>query len=264
MVDFVGRTDPNLAGAAVEAKRYYQDEFAPLFRDGKLADFSDLYDGTVARDINPVDFTSGSRGIIDNTIRSGDAAFIGQFKDLLARSEAGGNVNPLADYMVADAISAAATSLRASGGTDAQLGGFIGQLRQYSEALNENFPTRAVELNDFANRVQAAQGNRQQLDRLMKEAQERLKTTIDEVSTGELQSFFQREYGGSDNPLLRDLATASDPMPAFAAVLASNRNDTTSTVTAIMNRAASLDPVQRRAVEKASKRRTCGCSVSGS
>jgi hypothetical protein len=250
MVDFVARTDPRLAEDAIEAKRYYQDEFAPLFRDGKLAGFSDLYDGTVARDINPVDFTSGSRGIIDNTIRSGDAAFIGQFKDLLARSEAGGNVNPLADYMVADAISAAATSLRASGGTDAQLGGFIGQLRQYGEALNENFPARAAELNDFANRVQAAQGNRQQLERLMKDAQERLKTTIDEVSTGELRSFFQREYGGSANPVLRDLATASDPMPAFAAVLASNRNDTISTVTALMNRAASLDPVQRSAVEK--------------
>jgi hypothetical protein len=251
MVDFVGRNNPELADAAVEAKRYYREEYSPLFRDGRLREFSELYDGTIGRsaDIGRTDYRSGSRGIVDTTIRGGDAALIGQFRDLLARSEGGGNVNPLADYMVADAISSAAASLRASGGTDAQLGGFVGQLRQYSEALNENFPARAAELNDFANRVQAAQGNRQQLERLMNEAQERLKTTVDEVRNGELRSFFRREYGGSNDPVLRDLATASDPMPAFAAVLASNRNDTTATVTALMDRAASLDPLQRRAVE---------------
>jgi hypothetical protein len=251
MVDFVARTDPNLADAAVEAKRYYEEEFAPLFRDGRLQDYADLYDGTIGRseNIGRVDYTSGSRGIIDSTLRSGDSALIGQFRDLLARPEAGGDVNPLANYMVADAISSAANSLRASGGTDAQLGGFVGQLRQYSEALNENFPSRARELNDFAARVEAAQGNRVELERLMTEAQERLQTTVNEVKSGELRSFFRREYGNSADPILRDLATASDPMPAFAAVLASNRNDTTATVTALMDRAAALDPVQRIAVE---------------
>jgi hypothetical protein len=250
MVDFVGRNNPELADAAVEAKRYYREEFAPFFRDGRLREYAELYDGTIGRadDIGRVDYASGSRGIIDTTMRGGDAALVGQFRDLLARSEAGGNVTPLADYMVADAISAAAASLRASGGTEAQLGGFVGQLRQYSEALNQNFPERAAELNTFIRRVEDAQGNREQLQRIMTEAQDRLKATVDEVRTGELRSFFRREYGQSDNPILRDLATASDPQAAFARVLTSNANDTTATVTALMDRANALPPEQRMAV----------------
>lgn len=250
MVDFVGRTDAQLADAAVEAKRYYREEFAPLFRDGRLREYAELYDSTIGRaaDIGRVDYVSGSRAIVDNTVRSGDAALVGQFRDLLARSEAGGRVNPLADYMVADAISAASASLRASGGTDAQLSGFVSQLRQYSEALNENFPNRAAELNAFIGRVEAAQGNRENLERVMAEAQQRLQATVEEVRTGELRSFFRREYGSSTNPILRELATASDPQAAFGAVLASNRNDTTATVAALMDRANALPPEQRQAV----------------
>lgn len=250
MVDFVGRNNPELADAAVEAKRYYREEFAPFFRDGRLREYAELFDSTIGRadDIGRVDYASGSRGIIDTTMRSGDAALVGQFRDLLARSEAGGNVNPLAEYMVADAISAAAASLRASGGTEAQLGGFVGQLRQYSDALNQNFPERAAELNGFIRRVEDAQGNREQLQRIMTEAQDRLKATVDEVRNGELRSFFRREYGQSDNPILRDLATASDPQAAFARVLTSNANDTTATVTALMDRANALPPEQRMAV----------------
>ena len=248
MVDFVARTDSNLADAAVEAKRYYEEEFAPMFRDGKLADFSDLYDGTVARDINAVDFRGGSRDIIDNTIRSGNAAFIGQFRDLLARSEAGADPSPLASYMVADTISKAADALRTSGGTDAQLGGFIGQLRQYGEALNELFPAQAAELNDFIRQIDAAQGDRARLQRVMDVAQETVEDTLDDVRNGELSAFFRRETGPRDNPLLRNLATASDPQAAFRSVILSNLNDTTATVQALVDRASSLPPEQRQVV----------------
>lgn len=249
MVNFVARTDPRLAEAATEAKRYYTDEFAPLFRDGKLAEFSELYDATQARGIRPVDFTSGGRGIVDDTIRSGDEAQISQFRDLLSRSEAGGDPSPLASYMIADTISNAADSLRASGGTDAQLGGFIGQLRQYSESLNELFPARAEELNSFIRQVEGAQGNRQQLQRVMDEAQDTMQRTIQEVQTGELSSFFRREFGNTDNPILRSLATASDPQAAFRSVLLSNRNDTTATVRALMDRANTLPPAEQMAVK---------------
>lgn len=248
MVDFVARTDPNLADAAVEAKRYYADEFAPLFRDGRLAEFSELYDSTVARDIRPVDFASGSRNIVDSTIRSGDEAQIGQFRDLLSRSEAGADPSPLASYMVADTISNAADALRSSGGTDAQLGGFIGQIRQYSESLNELFPAQAVELNDFIRRVEAAQGNRVELQRVMDEAQTTLRQTVDDVQNGELSAFFRRDFGNTTDPLLKNLATASDPQAAFRSVLLSNRNDTTAVVRTLMDRANALPDAERRVV----------------
>lgn len=248
MVDFVARTDPNLADAAVEAKRYYADEFAPLFRDGRLAEFSELYDSTVARDIRPVDFTSGSRNIVDSTIRSGDEAQIGQFRDLLSRSEAGGDPSPLASYMVADTISNAADALRTSGGTEAQLGGFIGQIRQYSESLNELFPAQAVELNDFIRRVEATQGNRVELQRVMDEAQTTLRQTMDDVQNGELSAFFRRDFGDVDNPLLKNLATASDPQAAFRSVLLSNKNDTTAVVRALVDRANALPDAERGVV----------------
>jgi hypothetical protein len=248
MVDFVGRNDPNLAAAAREAKNFYTDEFAPLFREGRLREFSELYENTRTRGIRETDFVSGSRQIVDNTITSGDEALIRQFRDLLARPEAGGDPNPIASYMIADTISRAADSLRMSGGADANLTGFSSQLRQYSEALNELFGPRADELNRFITQVEAAQGNRQQLQRVLNAAQDNLRDVLNDVRTGELSAFFRRELQGSSDPLLRDLATASDPQAAFARVLASNRSDTTATVAALVERANSLPPAQRQVV----------------
>jgi len=250
MVDYVRRTDPQLADTAEEAKRFYQDEFAPLFRDGRLQDYANLYDSTIGRTENMgrVNFTSGSRNIVDQTMQSGDAAQIGQFVDALNRTEAGGDPSPVAEYMVADSISSAADGLRASSGRDAQIGSFVNRLRQYSEALRERFPDRATELDTFATRVQGLQGDREALQRTLDEAQDNLSTTVQRVRQGELKSFFRRNYGQVEDEALRDLATASDPEAAFKRVILNKGNDATATMQAIMDRVSDSPAESQKAI----------------
>lgn len=249
-VEYVADSNPELAEAARAAHNYYKEQFAPLFRDGRLAEYSELYDSTIGRGeaFRVTDYRSGRRSIVDGAIQGGDAALVQQFKDLLERPEAGASSGRLADYIVADTISDAATALRSSSGTDMNIGAYIGRLRQYSEVLNDVFPERANALNEFVLRVEQAQGDRKQLQALMEEARANVTATKQEVATGELQSFFRREFAQDADPLLRDLATASDPQAAFRSVLLSNRNDTTATVQALMDRAAGLPAAERQAV----------------
>lgn len=251
MVDFVRRSDPQLADAADEAKRYYQQEFAPLFRDGPLQRYSELYESTVGRDpnIGRVNFGSGSRRLVDETMAAGDPDEIGQFRTLLSRTEAGADPSPLAEYMVADSIASAADSLRASSGTDVQIGSFVNKLRQYSEALRQNFPERAAELDTFAERVQGLQGNRDALQRTLDEAKAGLTETLDRVRNGELKSFFRREFGEVENPALRDLATASDPQAAFRSLIVNRNNNTTAAMRQIADRIDNAPPESRRAIQ---------------
>jgi hypothetical protein len=71
---------------------------------------------------------------------------------------------------------------------------------------------------------------------------------MDDVQNGELSAFFRRDFGDVDNPLLKNLATASDPQAAFRSVLLSNRNDTTAVVRALVDRANALPDAERGVV----------------
>lgn len=249
MVDYVGRTDPQLADAATEAKRYYREEFAPLFRDGPLKRYSELYESTVGRNenIGQVDFASGSRRLADQTVAAADPDEIGQFVNLLRRSEAGGDPDPIAQYMVADSISSAADTLRASGGTDFQIGAYVGKLRQYSAALRENFPERAAELDTFAREVEGLQGNRTALQSKLDEAKASFEEIVENVRNGELKSFFRRNYQNSNDPVLKNLATASDPQEAFKKLFRGG-TDTSAKVTAVMDRIADAPADSQRVI----------------
>lgn len=267
MVNHVARSgDEDVADAAIEALDFYKETYAPLFRDGRLADYSRLYDTTVGRTaaedtiatadgvlpprFRETDYNTGTRTLVNDTMRSGDPASIDQFKRLLSMSEAGADPSPLSSYIIADSISGAYDMLRASGGTEAQLGGFIGSLRQYSEALNEVFPDRAAELNTFIRRVEAAQGNREQLEAVMKEAKDNVTQTMQDLQQSELRFFFRREFGESADPLLRDFATTSNPQQSFRTLMLSEAPDRLAAMDAIMSRIQAVpDEAQRKVLQ---------------
>ena len=256
MLDNVIKTgDDELAEAATTAMQFYQNTYAPLFREGKLADYADLYESTIGRTakgaprrIGEVDYQTGTRSLMENTMTEGSPAQIDQFKQLLSMPEAGGSPSPLAEYMVADTISQAYDSLRASGGTDAQLGGYVSTLRQYSEALNEVFPDRAAELNTFIRSIEEAQGNRGLLEQRMKDAQVNAQETLQQVQNGELRFFFRQEFGEVDNPLLRDLATTSNPQQSFREIILSNGTDRLAAMEAIMQRINTINDPERQKI----------------
>ena len=266
MVNFVAENgDEQTAQAARDALGFYKETYAPLFRDGRLSDYSKLYDTTVGRtgsisqeaqDIVSVqrfketDYSTGTRDLVNETMRSGDPASVAQFKRLLSMNEAGADPNPLASYMVADSVSKAHDVLRSSGGTDAQLGGFVNTLRQYSEALNANFPEKAAELNGFIRSIEAATGNREQLKAVMEQANATMTATLQDVQQSELRFFFRREFGAVDDPILKDLATTSNPQASFRSLILSEQPDRIAALEAIMGRVKAIpDPDQQKVVQ---------------
>ena len=256
MVNNVAKTgDADVAMAAQDALEFYSETYAPLFRDGKLADYADLHSKTIGRTaegsslpINEVDYRTGTRSLITETMEEGSPAQIGQFKRLLSMSEAGSDPEPLAEYIVADTISKAYDSLRASSGTDAQLGGFVSTMRQYSEALNEVFPERALELNSFIRNVENARGNRELLLERMKDAKAQVQSTLEDVQKSELRFFFSREFSNVDNPALKTLANTSNPQQSFRSLMLSNESDRLSAMDAIMQRVKQINDPERQKV----------------
>ena len=259
MVDYVAKTgDPEVAADAIAAKEFYSKTFAPLFREGRLQEFSKIYDETVGRSSNQAleegaprigepTYRTATRSLVDSSMTSGDPATLQQFKRLLQTAEGGGNSAPLADYIVADTIANAGTTLRASSGTDAQLGGFSSTLRQYSEALNTTFPERAAELNELIRKVEGAQGNREQLEAIMVEAKAQVQNTLQDVQTGELRFFFRKEFAASSDPLLKNLATTSNPQQSFRTLMQSNATDRVAAMQAIKDRIDTVaDPLQKK------------------
>ena len=79
MVNNVAKTgDADVAMAAQDALEFYSETYAPLFRDGKLADYADLHSKTVGRTaegsslpINEVDYRTGTRSLITETMEEG-------------------------------------------------------------------------------------------------------------------------------------------------------------------------------------------------
>tara|TARA_B110000902_G_scaffold190001_1_gene215112 strand:+ start:3206 stop:6679 length:3474 start_codon:yes stop_codon:yes gene_type:complete len=256
MLNYVIRSgDADVADAAKAANDFYRGTYAPLFRDGTLQDYAELHSRTIGRTpegskprIGEVSYRSETRNMLDSTIREGSPAQIDQFKRLLSMSEAGANPEPIAEYMVADTIAQAYDSLRTSGGTDAQLGGYIGQLRQYSEALNEVFPERASELNSFIRGIEDARGNRDLLQQRMEDAQANVQETLQRVQNGELKNFFTMELGDVDNPLLKDLATTSNPQASFRKLMLANDASSLGVMERIMQRVGQINDPERQKV----------------
>lgn len=256
MLDYVIRSgDTDVADAATAANDFYRGTYAPLFRDGRLQDYAELHSRTIGRTpvgstprIGDVSYRTETRNMLDSTMREGSPAQIDQFKRLLSMSEAGANPEPLAEYMVADTIAQAYDSLRASGGMDAQLGGYIGQLRQYSEALNEVFPERASELNSFIRGIEDARGNRDILQQRMEDAKANVQETLQRVQNGELRFFLRQAFGDIDNPLLRNMATTSNPQQSFRSLMLSNETDRLAAMEAITQRVSQINDPERQKV----------------
>lgn len=247
MVDFVAKSDPNLAEAAVEAKRYYQEEFAPFWRDGKLEEFATLREATT---LKPTSYQAGATTLVEGTIAEGNAANIGQFKRLLERPEAGANSGALADYMVYDAIGNMASSIRSAGNlTEVPIDQLTSNLKQYSDALNTVFPEKAAELTNFVRRVEAAQGDLTALKTIMEEAQTSVTQVKEAVQASELTAFFRGIPDSKvTDPLMRDMSTTNNPFAAFESIF-KNQKDGFDIVDGLMARIKTAPPEQRAVLE---------------
>lgn len=241
MVDFVRRSNPELADAVVEAKRFYSEEYAPFFKDGKLREFADIHDANFRGDtlMNTVDYGDGVERLIETTLSQPQRKSIEQIKNLLERPEAGGNSEAIVDYMISDVMSRNWSSLRASGGADAQVDTLVQGLRDYSRVLRNSFGDKAREMDQFADNLQSLRGRREALAIEADRAEQAFRDTKNSVMNQELSSFLT-DMGTETNPILRELSTTSNPLAAFRRVLSSNAPENIDVVRRLIDRSDNL------------------------
>ena len=252
MLEYAGARSPGLESAAREASEFYSQTFAPLFRDGPLADFANIYESTIRRDgIGRVSFDRQTRDLLEETLGGRpDVSEIAQLKRLLDRPELAGDSGLIPNFFMAEAALGASRTLRESAGTATDLSTYRESLINISEAIRDNFSMQARELDDFYLQVERVKNNRVALEEVVEQSQQRLKQIVDEVSQSELRAFFATNYASSSDPVLARFATISDPAPAFNSLFTQSRAETTQRLTAIMNRIDAAPPEQRQVLYK--------------
>lgn len=210
LLDWVAKnSDPEVAQAAKEAKKYYVKTYAKYWKDGSLGDVATLYDGTVGRtsagmreqygmEIQPVNF---EQGVIDTTTAVlGDTqrAKANQLVELLGTEATSVTPTSVTDYIISDALTKIATTVRASGIESVNTGEIAQSLAPYASILQKNYPEEYARLNGFLAKLNEAQGNVQVKRELLSTAEEAAKDMEEELYTGVLNGFLKNN--GVVNP----------------------------------------------------------------
>ena len=220
MVSFVENSDPALADAAREAKSFYKDKFAPIFGgEGVMADYADLYQRTVGR-TDATDLTAGAQGrefdaagyeqgaerIAKTTLGGG---MVGDARQMMQALEVASDPNAMADYMVLDVLDKYASDIRINGLDSAKLTGMSSDLQQYASQLNELFPEKANQITGFVSQIEQAARSRGNLDGIIGNLEDTVKSARDDIAQTELMGFLRTELGNED------FLPTSNPQVAF-------------------------------------------------
>jgi len=238
MVDHVRLSDPDLAEAAVEAKRYFAEEFSPVWGGtNRMSEYANIWEDTVGRTSNrdltrtvtgdefdASGYAQRSDAFVEEAL--GDKRFvITSFKTAL---ETAGRPDDIADYMVMDIMDSFSTQLRSAGDiADIDLGAFTAKLDMYAEQLNTAFPDKAAQINAFKRSVEDAKGSKTQLLKIFDTVTEKAKAAQDEILKGELKTFFS----AGDMPSIN---ATSNPREAFNQIFMSK--ESVGSVTKILDR----------------------------
>lgn len=203
--------DTEIAAAARNAKDYYVKEYAPFWRDGKLAEVADLYNRTVGRtsdglaaagqEVMPVTFKAEARNTLISTLNDANREYAGQVIDLLSRPEAGQNAKLVTDYILGDAVGGITAKLDANPSStlaDIDVADILGKLNQYRTILTENFPQEAGRISAFIDNLSNAKGNVEQVRGLITQAEEAAKAAKASLREGAISRFFNDN--GVPNP----------------------------------------------------------------
>jgi hypothetical protein len=244
MVEHVARTSPDLADAAREAKRYYTEDFAPIWRgSGVMSNYANTWENTIGR--SPNGNTTSGRGLdqagynqaSDRQVASLVAPSANRYevRGLAEALEAGGESSEaVADYFVLDVVTSLSDQMRPGmNNADIDFAPFAARLTSVASQLNMAFPEKAAQLNQLLRRVEDAQGDVAEIQRLIEPIRESVSVASNNLLKGELQTFFNR------NDML-ELSVTSNPRDAFESIFKSK--ESVDTISRLNARIDTLDP----------------------
>lgn len=242
LVDFVAKNgDPDLANAAIRAKDYYRDEFAPIWRSkGVMEDFAQSYDGTVARGEGFRRGFDEQAGDLTRNVLSGNSPEQ-VASTVQALQAAGEDAAPVADYMVSDAISNLAGRVRTDGIEAVGFDQVESQFRRYGEALRSSFPEKAKSIDTFIGRLRNAQGNKAQLEQVLKTAGDNADAAMKQIQDLELSRFLREKSN------ILGIAPTQNSERAFREILTGGRS--LDRISTLKDEITALTPGRQKAVQ---------------
>ena len=193
-VDYVRDTSPELAQAAEEAKRFYEDDYAPFFSGNKnkefagvLSRYARLYDGTIGRtrggDLTPraTGKEFGSRDykekldalVKGEVLQSGSIPIFQNVADLLGKNLNGkilGEPSVLFDYMMFDILQQFHGKVRSGGMDSVDVGSIITALNKHAAVVSKVFPDKTSEIRQFVDQLEAVKGDAAKIESIFADA----------------------------------------------------------------------------------------------
>ena len=253
MLDVVAKRDPELADAAMEAKRYYKDEFAPIWRDtDSMEQFSNLWDSTLGRtprsDMEKIvtqtepfrpGFNAKAEDLTKGILEGGNTA---RTVNLARAIDGASDPTAIADYMIVDTINNFYNQIKNTGLEDgaiiatqdgrlltADLSNLTMTLRNYAEQLNALAQTspemadKVTSLNTFIARVEEASQSAnavKNVEDVLAGVQQASEGMLKDVEDSVISNFFNTERTPALKRLLQtgsgdSIVTTSNPQAAF-------------------------------------------------
>lgn len=232
-LDHVEASDPALAQAAVAAKDFYSNEYAPIWRSqGKMEDYARLYDRTIGRtssgdmvsrvtgdEFSRAGYNEQVEGLTKGIMQGGNRFEVQNLGQALQQT---GNPDAVADYMILDVINSFANDVKASGLQGADLSGFSQRLQRYAESLRQSpFTDKADSIDGIIQRIDAAKGDQAQLEQILEGIKTRSADVMEEVRGNVVSRFFlNKELTPSLKEVINpeDFVTTSNPYAAFSRI----------------------------------------------
>ncbi|MEK0164080.1 hypothetical protein WLQ66_09660 [Phaeobacter sp. A36a-5a] len=208
MVDQVAKSNPEIAQAAREAKRFYEEEFAPLFREGVGARYAEIYEGTLGRTGSGVDYGIRSDKLLRGALSEANPAELRSLEGALKSGQGDGLV---ANYLSLDVVNSYGTEIRLRGLDASTLGDLQTRMLPKLEALREVAPEQADQLDQFIRAMQDGSRNKTQLAQELEQAAAQAERRQNEILKGELSTFF----AGAD------MATTTNATASFEGIFRS-------------------------------------------
>lgn len=178
-----------------EFVRYYREDWAPVWKDGKLESFAKSYRGTIGRapDIGVVNFEEETDKIIREIVQS--PAYAGHLDQLLRRPEAG--VKPeLQTNMIFGEVAAQLQS-RINAGQSLQemdLSTFTGPLERFGASMQRINPEQAGRINKLIDRLKTSKDDITEFQKTIKELEKQRDKAETQIFKQKYKEFFDT-YG---------------------------------------------------------------------
>ena len=190
-LDFVAKGGGEAAENANLAKNYYKDEYAPIWNDGALDDYTNVYQQNYK--YNQANYMQGVSDILEDTITNKNkyraSHLINSLNDMSDPSQA----SLVTDYIIGDVVSKLNIKLKSGVSLDKiSLDEIVSSLGQYSDIVVRNFPEEAGRINQFIDNIRSQRGNIEGLNTSIEVARKNAEQAEIQIYTKELSEFFDR------------------------------------------------------------------------